>query len=91
MVDFVSFYVELPIMLGMFLAWKVFKRTKFVRRGVMDLVTDRYDLGRGEGENVEEEQDVQQGSTGLWRRFGGGERGGKIAGKVKKIGMWLFF
>lgn len=88
-VDFVSFYVEIPIMLGMFLVWKVFKRTKFVRRGVMDLVTDRYDLGQGEGDG--EEQDVQQGSTGVWRRFGGGERGGKIATQMKRVGMWLFF
>lgn len=76
-------------MLGMFLVWKVFKRTKFVRRGVMDLVTDRYDLGQGEGDG--EEQDVQQGSTGVWRRFGGGERGGKIATQMKRVGMWLFF
>ena len=77
-------------MLGMFLAWKVFKRTRFVRREVMDLVTDRHDLGRREGEE-EEEQDVQQGNPGLWRRFGGGEKGGKVAKQVKRVGMWLFF
>lgn len=90
-VDFVSFYIEIPIMLGMFLAWKVFKRTRFVRRGVMDLVTDRYDLGREGVNGVEEGQDVQQGYRGLWRRFGGGERGGKIARGMKRVGMWLFF
>lgn len=85
-----SFYVEIPIMLGMFLVWKMFKRTRFVRKGVMDLVTDRYDLSREGVNGVEEDQDVQQGNTGIWRRFGGGEKSGKIAGKMKRVGMWLF-
>src|SRR6202012_4192000 len=46
-VDFVSFYIEIPLMLVMFLAWKVIKRTKFVHVREMDLVTDRYDLQAG--------------------------------------------
>ncbi|KAG5936407.1 hypothetical protein E4U60_002569 [Claviceps pazoutovae] len=41
-VSFVSFYIELPIMLVMYLAWKYFKRTKFVSLDDMDLVTDVY-------------------------------------------------
>ncbi|GMK53478.1 hypothetical protein CspeluHIS016_0100640 [Cutaneotrichosporon spelunceum] len=41
-VDFVSFYIELPVMLVMFLAWKLIKRTRFVRLADMDLVTDVY-------------------------------------------------
>jgi AAT family amino acid transporter len=41
-VDFVSFYIELPIMLIMFVAWKLIKRTRFVRLDEMDLVTDVY-------------------------------------------------
>ncbi|CAK9780351.1 hypothetical protein CC85DRAFT_165061 [Cutaneotrichosporon oleaginosum] len=41
-VDFVSFYIELPIMLVMFVAWKWIKGTRFVRLEEMDLVTDVY-------------------------------------------------
>lgn len=41
-VDFVSYYIELPIMLIMFAAWKLIKRTKFVRLDDMDLETDVY-------------------------------------------------
>ncbi|KAH6607032.1 aat family amino acid transporter [Trichoderma cornu-damae] len=39
-VSFVSFYIELPVMLVMYLGWKIFKRTKFVRLEDMDLETD---------------------------------------------------
>jgi AAT family amino acid transporter len=51
-VSFVSFYLELPIMLGMFIVWKVWKRTRFVNSKEVDLVTDTYtinDLGDREG------------------------------------------
>ena len=41
-VSFVSYYVELPIMVIMIVAWKLLKRTKFVRAHEMDLVTDVY-------------------------------------------------
>lgn len=41
-VSFVSFYIELPVMLIMYVAWKVIKRTKFVKLEEMDLVTDVY-------------------------------------------------
>ncbi|ATY67385.1 Amino acid polyamine transporter I [Cordyceps militaris] len=41
-VDFVSLYVELPVMLIMFLGWKFYKRTKFVKAEEMDLETDVY-------------------------------------------------
>jgi len=41
-VSFVSFYIELPVMLVMFVAWKLIKRTKFVRLEEMDLETDVY-------------------------------------------------
>ncbi|KAJ6441171.1 amino acid permease [Purpureocillium lavendulum] len=41
-VSFVSFYIELPVMLIMFVAWKVIKRTKFVKLEEMDLETDVY-------------------------------------------------
>ena len=39
---FVSLYVELPVMLVMFLGWKAWKRTKFVGAREMDLVTDTF-------------------------------------------------
>lgn len=39
-VSFVSLYIELPVMLFMFIAWKVIKKTKFVKAHEMDLVTD---------------------------------------------------
>ncbi|PHH86428.1 hypothetical protein CDD83_10261 [Cordyceps sp. RAO-2017] len=39
-VSFISFYVELPIMIIMYAGWKWFKRTKLVGLGEMDLVTD---------------------------------------------------
>jgi len=41
-VDFVSYYIELPIFVLMIVAWKLVKRTKFVRAHEMDLVTDVY-------------------------------------------------
>lgn len=41
-VDFVSLYIELPIMLLMFVVWKLVKKTKFVKLHEMDLVTDVY-------------------------------------------------
>lgn len=46
-VSFVSFYIELPIMLVMFVAWKVIKRTKFVRLEDVDLVTDVHTVEEG--------------------------------------------
>jgi AAT family amino acid transporter len=53
-VDFVSFYIELPVMLVMFVTWKVVKRTRWVRLEEMDLVTDRFDAGM----NVEEREEA---------------------------------
>lgn len=44
-VDFVSYYVELPIMAVMYLGWKVVKRTRIVRGEEMDLETDVYVVG----------------------------------------------
>jgi amino acid transporter, AAT family len=49
-VSFFSFYVELPVVLAMYLCWKWLKRTHVVTLGEMDLETDRYveEDGRGE-------------------------------------------
>jgi AAT family amino acid transporter len=41
-VDFVSYYIELPIFALMFVVWKLVKKTKFQRSHEMDLVTDVY-------------------------------------------------
>ncbi|KAI9733782.1 MAG: hypothetical protein M1818_007049 [Claussenomyces sp. TS43310] len=47
-VDFVSYYIELPIMLVMFVGWKLIKRTRFVGLTDMDLETDVYEVQPGE-------------------------------------------
>ena len=41
-VDFVSYYIELPIIAVMWLGWKLFKKTKVPTYDEMDLVTDVY-------------------------------------------------
>ncbi|KAH7175049.1 amino acid permease [Fusarium flagelliforme] len=47
-VSFISFYIEIPLMMVMFLSWKYFKKTKWVRLEDMDLVTDVYSSGERE-------------------------------------------
>ncbi|KAK2589428.1 Basic amino-acid permease [Conoideocrella luteorostrata] len=49
-VSFVSFYIELPIMLIMYVAWKAIKRTTFVKLDEMDLVTDVHTIDEAESE-----------------------------------------
>lgn len=80
-VDFVSFYIEIPIMIVMFIAWKLVKRTKFVKLEEMDLVTDRYDAGMTPEER---EKALDVAKLSQWRT----EEGWK--GKLKCIGQWLF-
>jgi AAT family amino acid transporter len=41
-VDFVSYYIELPVMLVMYVGWKLLKGTKIVGYAEMDLDTDVY-------------------------------------------------
>ena len=43
-VKFFSYYVELPIMLVMFVGWKILERTKLVSAEDMDLETDAYTI-----------------------------------------------
>lgn len=76
-VDFVSYYIEIAVMIVMFLAWKLVKRTRFVRKSEMDLRTDRYDGGVDDGHYREEIAVVET-------------RKGFI-GKVQRFGQWLFF
>lgn len=79
-VDFVSYYVELPVLLVMFVVWKLIKRTPFVPLEEMDLVTDRYDTGLTSAERDELLDDAR------WPTVG---RGWKA--RTKGIGQWLFF
>ena len=83
-VDFVSFYVEIPVMIVMFVVWKIVKKTKFVRLGEMNLVTDRFDQGM----NAEEREEALARA-----KFGSGLKGkrGGWREKIKGIATWLFF
>jgi AAT family amino acid transporter len=76
-VSFVSYYIEIPIMIAMFLAWKLIKRTGFVRKSEMDLRTDRYDGGQ-EDTPYPRELELVPGRKG-W------------PGKLQRFGQWLFF
>ncbi|KAH6644994.1 amino acid permease [Truncatella angustata] len=46
-VSFVSYYIELPVMLVMYLAWKFLKKTKLVGLAEMDLDTDTHTADEG--------------------------------------------
>ncbi|KAL3421769.1 amino acid permease [Phlyctema vagabunda] len=65
-VDFVSFYIELPIMLVMYLGWKVWKRTTIVPLSEMDLVTDVYEVQPGE---LDHDGEVGKGWKGKLETF----------------------
>jgi AAT family amino acid transporter len=43
-IDFVSYYVEIPVMVLMYVIWKLVKRTQWVRLEEMDLETDTHTL-----------------------------------------------
>jgi AAT family amino acid transporter len=75
-VDFVSYYIEIAIMIVMFLAWKLIKRTHFVRKSEMDLRTDRFDPTQEEGYDEQEGQ-ITEKKTGLWA-------------KTQRFGQWVF-
>ncbi|KAJ9268130.1 hypothetical protein DTO212C5_5818 [Paecilomyces variotii] len=78
-VDFVSYYIELPIMAGMYVLWKLVKRTHWVKLDEMDLVTDCV--------GPRDENGDRQGSWAEKRKFFSDQ--GWI-GKVRAAGMWLF-
>jgi AAT family amino acid transporter len=66
-IDFVSYYIELPIFVLMIVGWKLLKRTKFRRVHEMDLVTDVYTV-----EDIEPEKGSWQGlgkRVGTWFCF----------------------
>ncbi|KAJ6133828.1 amino-acid permease [Penicillium sp. IBT 18751x] len=76
-VSFVSYYIEIPVMLVMFVGWKLIKRTKFVHKSEMDLRTDRYDGGL---EDTPFTRELEQDPS----------RKGWV-GKLQRFGQWLFF
>ncbi|KAF7188723.1 putative amino-acid permease PB1C11.02, partial [Pseudocercospora fuligena] len=81
-VDFVSYYIELPVMLVMFVGWKLWHRTKFVRSAEMDLITDRFDTGL----LPEERSKILEDAKFVpWRK----EEDWKA--RTRRIGQWLFF
>ena len=61
-VDFVSFYLELPVFVAMIILWKLIKRTKFRRAHEMDLETDVY--------TKEDMQPEEKGWKGTGKRIG---------------------
>ncbi|EFQ85927.1 hypothetical protein CFE70_009534 [Pyrenophora teres f. teres 0-1] len=61
-VDFVSFYLELPIFLLMIVVWKVLKKTTFRKASEMDLETDVY--------TKEDMEPVEKGWKGVGKRVG---------------------
>ena len=66
-VNFVSLYVELPIMLVMYLGWKVLKRTKVVKLLEMDLETDTYPVERLDPALEAEKSAWRERAYSIWR------------------------
>lgn len=58
-VDFVSFYIELPVMFVMYVGWKIIKRTRIVRLDEMDLVTDVYQVSEEDQREIEKEKSAR--------------------------------
>lgn len=81
-VDFVSYYLQLPVMAVMIIGWKILKRTHFVRLEEMDLETDRFDTGLTVEERNEKLQNAKMGSFA---------KGQSWKDRVKAISQWLFF
>lgn len=66
-VDFVSYYIELPIFAIMIVAWKLVKGTKFQKAAEMDLVTDVYTKDDGEAEETGWKANARK--VGTWLCF----------------------
>lgn len=63
-VNFVSYYIEIPIMILMYFGWKLLKRTKIVSAEKMDLETDVYELTDEEKEEIERSERSPKGKIG---------------------------
>lgn len=83
-VDFFSYYVQLPLMALLICIWKLVKRSRLVHLDRMDLLTDRYDLRGG---NVLEGRKVNHHDTGEMERSSARQR--KLRSKLKDIWLWI--
>lgn len=81
-VDFVSYYVELPVMVLMVVGWKLLRGTRWVKLEEMDLVTDRFDTGFT---SEEREKALEDAKFVKWRKGQGWKS------RWKNVGQWLFF
>lgn len=82
-VDFFSFYLEIPVLILMIIGWKFIKKTKHVKLDEMDLVTDRYDtLIDLDAERVHESESAQ-GQVNSVRN--------KTIRALKRVGMYFCF
>lgn len=63
-VTFVSYYIEIPIMIVMYFGWKILKRTHIVRLSEMDLETDVYEVTPEEAAEVDREESGWKGK--MW-------------------------
>jgi amino acid transporter, AAT family len=63
-VSFVSYCIEIPIMIVMYFGWKLWKRTPIVKLVDMDLETDVYQLAPGEKEEIEKDERGWKGKVG---------------------------
>ncbi|OJJ94664.1 hypothetical protein ASPACDRAFT_37520 [Aspergillus aculeatus ATCC 16872] len=83
-VQFVAYYLEIPVMLVLFVGWKIYRRTRLVSLEEMDLVT-----GRCQPEDAGEDNpaSVQTGSpleVDAWHR-----RGQTWLEGFKRVGHWI--
>lgn len=65
-VSFLSFYLELPLMLIMFVAWKFLKRTKLVKLEGMDLETDIHTVDLAEEPKQDMREKLKSAATWLF-------------------------
>ncbi len=66
-VNFVSYYIELPVMGVMWLGWKWLKRTKVVSYEEMDLQTDVYVVTEEDLIETEKEKSARGRFETVWR------------------------
>jgi hypothetical protein len=70
LIDIVSLYLQIPLFLVCFIAWKVLAQTKVVRLDIVDLSVDEYILDDGTREQMEAEERQRQGRLkgfGSWK------------------------
>ena len=66
-VNFVSYYIELPVMLVMYVGWKLLKKTKIVSYDNMDLETDVYEARDEDLKAAEHERTARGKLEGVLR------------------------